>query len=152
MREYSSALITDILRREYPEVDMSIRKRLDDELPASLEDMTLIPTIIRSFKSIKGIQGDPWVNKRGSRALSENRELLVSVIILLYQPEKILRISNIRLKKFIITRTAAELNCSRDVLKKCISEIIVSFRAYKEFKSESYRLYELIKTENKFFQ
>jgi len=152
MREYSSALITNILRREYPEVDLCIRKRLDEELPASLEDVSLIPLVVRSFKAIKGINSEVWINKGGNRSISENRDLLVSVIMLLYQPEKVLSISNIRLKRFILSRMAAELNCSRDILKKRISCVIVAFRAYKEFKSETYRLYELIKTEHKFFE
>jgi len=152
MREYSAALVIDIFRKEYPEIESSIRQRLDDDLPQRLQDLNFIPEIISSFKSIKGISGNNWTNKSGTRVISENRELIMAVILLLYQPEKIMRISDLRLKRFILSKVSAELGCSRDVLKMSLAGIIVAFRAYKEFREETYRIYELIKEKHQFFK
>jgi|GEM_PF-2364981 len=154
MREYSSALIIDILHRDYPEVENMIMQRIGDTIPQKLENLELLPLVINSFKSIKGIQHSGWmrVNDISSNEIIKNRNLLIAVLLLFFHPEKILKVTDRKVKSSLLRNTAIELNCTLGALKMSISTVIVAFRAYKEFKAETYRLYELIKTENKFFE
>jgi len=154
MREYSTALVIDILRREYPEVESMIMQRIGNSVPDKLEDLNMIPKVINSFKRIKGITHSDWmrVNDADYKEIIQNRNLLIAVLLLFFHPEKILNVTDRFVKRNLLSTTAVELNCTIGALKMSTSVVIVAFRAYKEFKSETYRIYELIKTENKFFE
>ena len=154
MREYSSALVIDILHRDYPEIESMIMQQIGDSLPGRLNDLSLIPKVIESFKKIRQVKHSGWLKSTDIdvRDMIENRNLLIAVLLMFFHPEKILKVTDRKVRCNLLRDTAAELNCSVGALKMSISTVIVAFKAYKEFKSETYRLYELIKTENKFFE
>lgn len=152
MRHYNPALVVDILRKEYPEVNKRILQRIDNDIPMKLDDLELIPCIIKSFKVHRGVDHSEWINKLGSRDISEDRELLLSVVMLFFHPEKLIQLTTEKARYGVMSKMSGELNCGRDVLKKSLTAVIVAFRVYKSFHEEAYRLYELIKIENKFFE
>ncbi len=150
MREYSQNLVIDILRKDYPEIDNRIRQRLNESLPVRLIDINLIPKIVSSFKRLKQLKGS--INQPMNRESSEYRKLILAVIMLFYHPDKIILSTSEKTRYGILMAVASEIECSRGMLKMRLADVIVAFKSYKEFRDESYRLYELIKTENKFFQ
>jgi hypothetical protein len=159
MRDYSSKLIVNVLRNDYPDIDLIIRRKLDQDIPEQLSDLKLITNIVSSFKSLKSITYLQWSRKKeghregGHRiGIHEDRELLLSVILLFYHPEKLLRITKERTRYGVIRKTSEILNCPLGSLKMTIPYVIIAFRAYKEFREETYRIYELIKSEHKFFE
>lgn len=87
-----------------------------------------------------------------NRESSEYRKLILAVIMLFYHPDKIILSTSEKTRYGILMAVASEIECSRGMLKMRLADVIVAFKSYKEFRDESYRLYELIKTENKFFQ
>jgi len=152
MKEYNSDLVIDILRKEYPEIDTKIRQRINELLPENLQDLELIPKIINSFKIIKGLNYNSWISLNQNRSeVNDNRDLLFSIVLLYYHPEKILRMTDNRTRYGLISKMSNELKCSSGVLKNTLHAVIVAFRAYKDFREETYRLYNLINIENNFF-
>lgn len=154
MKQYSPALVIDILRKDYPEVDSQIRQRIDESIPSCLTDLNLVPAIIQSFKKIKAVDYSKWESERGCNRgkVHEDRELLLAVLLLLYQPEKILKMTNVYTKHRLLSTISKEINCSVASLKMRVPITILSYKAYKEFKKEAFSIYEQIKLENDFFQ
>jgi hypothetical protein len=153
MRQYSSDLVVQMLRKEYPEIENKIRLRLDTEIPDKLVNLNYLPAIINSFKAIKGVNYKSWTNSVGGprNEMIENRELLLAVIMLFYQPEKIMNLTTAKVKYNLTIRIAEELGCKESLINAALNSVLVIFKAYKSFKEEAYRVYELIKLENKFF-
>lgn len=152
MREYSPDLVVQMLRKDYPEIESKILSRIDNEIPAKLDDMSYLPKIVDSFKCIKYANYNSWMNSVGEprNEMIENRELLISVILMFYHPEKLMNLN--KKAKYILTiDVAAELGCTNYVIRKTISDVIVAFKAYRQFRDEVYRVYELIKSEHNFF-
>lgn len=154
MREYNSSLVIDILRKDYPEIESRILQRIDDEVPQKLSDMDLIPVIVSSFKFLKGIGECNWVSTTRSREkVNDHRDLLLAVIMLFYHPEKMMMITKDKAKYGLLCKVSYCLGFDENtILSKSLPAVIVAFRAYKDFKEEVHRVYELIKIEHKFFQ
>jgi len=149
MRNSNQSLVIDILRKEYPEIEYRIQQRIKETVPVKLEDFDLIPLIISSFKRIKGIEYQSWTGSPGGRKkLNIDRDLLLGTIILFYHPEKLMQMTHDKSKHGLMVKVADELSCNRLTLSKSLQPIIVAFKAYREFKEEVYRIYELIKIEN----
>ena len=56
MRQYSAALVIDIFRKEYPEIESSIRQKLDDDLPPCLQDKPLQSKVTDSHDLLRLVQ------------------------------------------------------------------------------------------------
>lgn len=152
MREYNSSLVIDILRKDYPEIESRILQRINDEVPHKLSDMGLIPGIIHSFKALKGIGECNWVSTTRSREkVNDHRDMLLAVIMMFYHPEKMMMLTREHSRPGILSTTAVSLQCKSSAIRKSLPAVIVAFKAYKDFKEEVHRIYELIKIEHKFF-
>lgn len=153
MKAYSVHLVVDILRREYPEIEMKIRQRIDDDIPEKLEDLSHIPQIIRSFTDLRGID-DLFmaIARYGSKEIWENLDLLLAVVMLFYHPEKVLQLTEEKARYGVMSAISTVLQCSNKLLQRRIAQVIVSFKAYRSFREETYRLYDLINKRNSFLQ
>lgn len=149
LKVYNSNLVLQILRKDYPEIDLKIRQRIDEDIPAKVYDLEYIPDIIKSFIALREIENlVVGISKYGSKEIWENVDLLLSVIMLFYHPEKVLQLTDEKLKYGVMSVISRELQCSNKLLQRRISQVIVSFKAYKSFKEETYRLYDVINFTN----
>lgn len=145
MKEYNIHLVVDILRKEYPEIELKIRQRIDDDIPGKVDDLSHIPEIIRLFTQIRGIDDLVMAIVRyGNKEIWENIDLLLAVVMLFYHPEKVLQLTDEKAKYGVMSAISNVLQCSNKLLQRRISQVIVSFKAYKAFREETYRIYELI--------
>ena len=154
MRAYNSNLVINILKKDYPEIENRILERIKNEVPDRLDDLNMVPKIIQSFIDIKELHYSEWTARPGQtvKPMLKDRNLLLAVLILFYHPSKILNLSSDKLKASLIIKTSIELECPKQVLKNTIADILVGFRAYKEFRDETYRVYELIKIKDNLLQ
>lgn len=149
LKVYNSNLVLQILRKDYPEVDLQIRKRIDADIPAKVDDLECIPDIIRSFIALRDIENlVAAISRYGSKEIWENVDLLLSVIMIFYHPEKLLQLTDEKLRYGVIGIIAKELQCNNKLLQRRVSQVIVSFKAYRNFKEETYRLYDMINSTN----
>jgi hypothetical protein len=152
MIDQHSALMITVLRRDYPEIAESISEKISRSMPEqTLEDLSMIEQIVISFKKEKGIEHHSWTWRKSQVSITRDRELLLAVVLLFYHPEKIIYHAPVRVKNGIIQTLSDNLGTSRVILSQTIPSTTIAFRVYEDFRTEVYRLYELIKTENQFF-
>lgn len=149
--QLSNKTIVQVLRKEYPDVIDKITSEYVADLPDNkLTDFSLILQIIESFKKIRGIHVKSFKNEIGQKKITDERILLLAVILLFFNPERLYGIK--RHDHLKISNAVSKLtDTSQVVLTKSLNDAVLSIKAYKDFKKEVYRLYELIKQENKFF-
>jgi hypothetical protein len=153
MQEYSPFLMVSVLRKDYPEIAEQISARIKKSLPEErLTDLSKVDLIIASFKKELEISAECWTNIKGSTRITQKRDLLIGVLLLFYNPEKLLRLVDQRTFCGLFIRASKIIGTSRAILSMTAPNVILAFRAYEEFRNEVYRLYDLIKTENKFFE
>jgi hypothetical protein len=153
MQEYSPVLMVSVLRKDFPEIAAQISARIKKSLPEErLTDLSKVDMIIASFKKELGISFDCWTNKKGNTRITYKRDLLIGVLLLFYNPEKLLQLVDQQTMHGVFKRADDILGTSKNVLVMASANVIVAFKAYEEFRSEVYRLYELIKIENNFFE
>lgn len=151
MQVLSNQAIVSILNKEYPEIIEKIISQANSLLPDNvMEDTSKIVLIVESLMAIKGFNLDSFKNKQGSHTNSENRNLLVAVVFLFYNPKRLYN---------IIQRDAKDLNniiagilgvdCRR--VRESAAIVTFNYRVYKEFKKEVHSIYEQINQEHKFF-
>lgn len=156
-----------ILFRDYPEIAQRIKAGIqskeDEEMPSFvLRSFELIPDIVEGFKKAKGIQEIIWVTQNGQKSrkrIVENRELLVAVILLFYDPERILGLKvSPKSKNGLVKAIAQYANCKPNPISDSAVKAIFAFKVYKDFKEEVTLLYEIIKdsqriyTKNKLYE
>lgn len=153
MNDQHSALMINVLRKDYPEIASSISEKIIKTLPEqSLTDLGLIDQIVTSFKKEKGIEDKNWTIGKAKVNITRERELLLAVVLLFYHPEKLFQLTDKATKYRLQTSLAAHIGTSPDLISMDLANVIVAFKAYADFKIEVYRLYELIKEENQFFK
>lgn len=141
-----------VLRKEYPEIAQVITEKIKDTLPEErLTDLSNIERIVATFKKIKGIKVDSWTNGKGRVNITYERELLLAVLLLFYDPEKIMQLVRRNTLPGILKQASALIGTSQEVLSMSIPGVIVAFKAYEDFREEVYRIYDLIRIENEFF-
>lgn len=153
--EYSSNLMVAVLRKEYPEIASIITEKIKETLPGErLDDLSNIEKIVETFKRERKVTVESWTtNSTGKRSkIIYERDLLIGVILLFYDPEKIMQLVRRQTTNGVMKEAAGLLGTSRETLCASTPNVIVAFRAYADFREEVYRLYELIKIENKFFE
>lgn len=149
LKIYNSNLVLQILRKDYPEVDLQIRQRIDADIPAKIYELEYIPDIIKSFIALREIEDlVVAISRYGSKEIWENVDLLLSVIMLFYHPEKVMQLTDEKLRYGVMGIIARELQCSNKLLQRRVSQVIVSFKAYRGFREETYRLYGVISITN----
>lgn len=142
-----------VLRKEYPEIAQVITEKIKDTLPEErLTDLSNIERIVSTFKKIKGIKVDSWTNGKGRANITYERELLIAVLLLFYDPEKIMQLVRRNTLPGILKQASALIGASQEVLSMSIPGVIVAFKAYEDFREEVYRIYDLIRIENEFFE
>jgi hypothetical protein len=153
MNDQHSTLMITVLRREYPEIAISISDKINKNMPErSVTDLTLINQIVASFKKDKGITESQWIKGKSKIKITESRELLIAVTLLFYHPEKLLQLTSTNTRYGVLKILSELIGTSLEVLSKSVPNVIVAFKAYEDFKIEVYRLYDLIKNENQFFK
>ena len=145
--------MVSVLRKDYPEIAELIAERITKSLPEKrLHDISNVDLIIESFKKELGISAKCWTNKKGSIRITDKRDMLIAVLLLFYNPEKILQLVDTSAVRGMFKRASEIIGTSPVILSMTAPNVIVAFRAYEEFRNEVYRLYDLIKIENKFFE
>lgn len=153
MMDYSATLMVTVLRKEYPEIANVIAERINKTLPEEqLTDIKQITSIVETFKKEKSITEENWTSGKTKVKITNPREELIAVILLFYHPEKLLQLTTGNTKYGVLKYLSDEIGTLPEILSMAVSNVIVAFRAYEPFKKEVYRLYELIKIENKFFE
>lgn len=151
--EYSSNLMVAVLRKEYPEIADIITEKIKEALPDErLTDLSNVEKIVSAFKKIKGIQVDNWTNGKGKTNITYERELLIAVLLLFYDPEKIMQLVRRNTVPGVLKQASALIGTSQEVLSMSTPGVIVAFKAYEGFREEVYRMYDLIRIENSFFE
>jgi len=151
--EYSSNLMVAVLRKEYPEIADIITEKIKEALPDErLTDLSNVEKIVSAFKKIKGIQVDNWTNGKGKTNITYERELLIAVLLLFYDPEKIMQLVRRNTVPGVLKQASALIGTSQEVLSMSTPGVIVAFKAYEGFREEVYRMYDLIRIENHFFE
>lgn len=137
-----------ILEKEHPEIAISIKEKIKKDFPEQvLSDLSEIKGIVDSFIRIKGISSINWVNNsrhnidKGKKRISDIRELLVGVVLMFYQPEKIIGLSMGNTRGGVMQNLSQVLDCSNNILSKSTANAIVAFKTYKDFKEEVYSYY-----------
>lgn len=112
-------------------------KRLKAEHPAIYLDLAGVKAgkadinaVIAEFCNITGITQEQLINRASLRFL------LLSVCIHYYQPEKILNMSNQRLKNGIFPAITNFCKCNRTVLSNWVGQIVFQFNVYEGFREE----------------
>lgn len=153
MNDQHSALMITVLRKDYPEIASIITAKISNSLPErSLDDLQHIPQIVASFKNAKGITEQNWTEGKSEIKIVESREQLLAVVLIFYHPEKLMDLTSANTKSGVLKTLAGILKTQRPVLSISVASAVVAFKAYEEFRQEVYRLYELIRIENKFFK
>jgi len=153
MNDQHASLMITVLRKDYPEIATLITAKISKSLPErSLYDLQHIDQIVASFKLAKGITEQNWTEGKSEIKIVESRDLLLGVILMFYHPEKLMDLTSLRTKSGVLKNLALALGTKQPVLSLRVAIVIVAFRAYEEFRLEVYRLYELIRIENKFFE
>lgn len=151
--EYSSNLMISVLRKEYPEIAQRITRKIKETLPGEqLTDLSNIGKIIATFKREKQVKTDHWTNGKGKANITYKRDLLVAVLLLFYDPEKIMQLVRRNTIPGILKQASVLIGTSQEVLSMSTPGVIVAFKAYEDFREEVYRLYDLIRIEHRFFE
>lgn len=142
-----------VLRKEYPEVAQRITRKIKETLPGEqLTDLSNIGKIIATFKREKQVKTDNWTNGKGKDNITYKRDLLVAVLLLFYDPEKIMQLVRRNTIPGILKQASVLIGTSQEVLSMSTPGVIVAFKAYEDFREEVYRLYDLIRIEHRFFE
>jgi len=153
MHDYSPNLMVSVLRKDFPEIAEQISNRIKTTLPGDrLYDLSSIETIIESFKKERGVTADNWTNSKGKANITYERELLIAVLLMFYDPEKIMQLVDRQVFKGLLYHASKLIGTTNAVLSMSVPGVIVAFKAYQDFREEVYRLYDLISIENKFFE
>jgi hypothetical protein len=153
MNDQNSALMITVLRNDYPEIARIISEKINKTLPEqALHNPKLIGQIVASFKNEKGIDELNWIKGKSAIKIVESRELLTAVVLMFYHREKILNSSPEKTRSGVLRELRKQIGVSQEVSSKTAANAIVAFKVYENFRQEVYRLYELIKIENKFFR
>lgn len=153
MNDQNSALMITVLRNDYPEIARIISEKINKTLPEqALHNLKYIGQIVASFKNEKGINELHWTKGKSTIKIVESRELLTAVVLMFYHREKILNSSNEKTRYGVLRELRRQIGVSQEVSSKTAANAIVAFKVYENFRQEVYRLYELIKIENKFFK
>lgn len=151
--EYRADLMVAVLCKEYPEIAAVITEKIKEVLPAEqLTDLSHIKDIIDVFKRIKGIKVDNWTNGKGKVNITYERELLLAVILLFYDPEKMMQLVQKNTAPGVLKQTSKLTGASQEVLSMSVPGVTVAFKVYEDFRSEVYRIYHLIRTEKGLFE
>lgn len=142
-----------VLRKEYPEIAQRITRKIKETLPGEqLTDLSNIGKIIATFKREKQVKTDNWTNGKGKTNITYKRDLLVAVLLLFYDPEKIMQLVRRNTIPGILKQASVLIGTSQEVLSMSTPGVIVAFKAYEDFREEVYRLYDLIRIEHRFFE
>lgn len=157
MQYANSALILNILHRDYPDVAVNINRQISQALPAyRLTDYAAISGIVKSFESAAVIAEKHWpqsefvaLSLTGDEQrlckITEVREILIAVVMLFYQPERLLGLDTGCARRGLLKELAEVIDTNRFLLSHSLSNAITRYRAYKSFKAEVDWLYEQIK-------
>lgn len=153
MHEYSSNLMVSVLRKDFPEIADKIAYRIKTTLPEErLYDLSNIGLIVDSFKKERGVTAENWTNTKGKASITYERELLIAVLLMFYDPEKIMQMVDRHIIKGLLIKASKLIGTTSSVLSMSVPGVIVAFKAYQDFREEVYRLYDVISIENKFFE
>lgn len=145
--------MVSVLRKDFPEIAEQISNRIKTTLPGDrLYDLSRIEIIIESFKKERGVTADNWTNSKGKANITYERELLIAVLLMFYDPEKIMQLVDRQVFKGLLHHASKLIGTTNAVLSMSVPGVIVAFKAYQDFREEVYRLYDLISIENKFFE
>lgn len=147
MKAYDSTLVINVLCADYPDIASRINQKIQTAMPELiLNDLSELETIIDRFCKLKGLEYDTWSNQPGQTRITNDRELLLALIIMFFQPEKINGLHYGRIKQGIVKNLSIHMNCSKEIISQSISCALDNYRIYADFKEEVDQLYETLKS------
>ncbi len=151
MMSYPSEFIINVLRKDYPDINLEISEKIRQSLPEkSLNDLSQISVIIRSFLKAKGLTCFRWQNQPGQKKVTDTRELLLAVVLMFYHPEKIHGFTAREKKTGMVKALSELIECRQDIISKSMMSAVSAYRTYRNFREEVQRLYDVIKGDVKF--
>lgn len=144
--EVSQVLVLNVLQRDFPDVAEKIMSKIRSSMPEMvLSDTDQVQTVINAYCKIRDIQFDTWSNKPGIKRITYERELLLTVMIMFFQPEKLNGLSDDVVRYGLIKELSKCMICSKNVISISISNCISNYRIYNDFRNESNEVYNQIK-------
>lgn len=152
-------IILTILKNEYPEIAKAITQLIDQTLPKSiLSDYRLIPAIVTIFKKRTGITQVDWTKSsqlvdttlfddQKQHKVTEIRSVLIAVMLMLYHPEKLLNVVNENARSGLLLHLSSTLKCNKPTLSYTLSNAIVYYSAYKNFRRIVDKMHRIILVE-----
>lgn len=169
MTQYSPAIICALVEKEYPDVYQTLVTRLSESLPAKrLTDLLHACRVVNDLEDLLEIKGIDWTNAeakvsyrirpdemRYSR-VTDVRELLIAVLLLFYQPEKIYRYNYSPVKrspaKQGLTKMISEITgISVGQLSHVTINTVSHFQSYKAFRADVQHLYQALNEKTDYF-
>lgn len=165
MQDNSHSIIVSVLRKEFPEIAKSIDEMINLKMPDFvLEDFSQMQLIKETFIELF-IHNDKiiWRNST-DRVLcrlssdeyrlckvTEIRDMLMAVLLMFYQPERILTFGDekVKRKNGIVKEATSILDCYSTDVGRSLVNSITFYKSYPGFRDEVDRLYKEIK--NKIF-
>lgn len=143
MGNFNSSLMLNVLVRDFPEVVDRINAKIVESMPkVVLSDTSEIEKIVNQFCKLKKISLESWSNQPGKSRITDERELLLAVIIMFFQPERLNGLCEKRIKTGIVKELSTALNSGKQVISRSISSAISNYKIYPDFKKKVHQTYD----------
>lgn len=147
MKAYNSTLVLNVLCNDYPDIASRINQKIQSAMPEMiLNDLSELKYIIHEYCKLKGLLYDTWSNQPGQTRITNERELLLAIVIMFFQPEKINGLHDSRIKQGIVKNLSIHMKCSKEVISQSIACALDNYRIYADFKTEVDQLYDKLKS------
>jgi hypothetical protein len=160
-----NSLMINVLYQDYPDIASIITDKINAWLPEqTAHDISLIENVVLDFNTELSISGIVWSNSTGRvnckfgddeirmLKITEVREMLVAVVLMFFNPEKILGLSNAAASKGIVKELSRLTDCSKSQLSFDINNAISYYkRSYRGFRADVDMIYAAIKVKRNYF-
>lgn len=143
MSSYSSAIVLNVLWKEFPDVANRITDKIKSAMPEIvLSDPNEIKTIVEDYCELKELSLETWCNQPGQTRITDDRELLLAVVIMFFQPERLNGMCEKQIKRGIVKELSIVMKCSKRVISESILASINNYKIYSDFKFEVHNTYD----------
>ncbi len=144
---YHSALVLNVLWKEFPDVANRITDKIKSAMPeVVLSDPNEIKTIVEDYCILNDLNFETWSNQPGQTRITDDRELLLAVIIMFFQPERLNGMCEKRIKQGIVKELSIVMKCDKAIISQSISSAINNYKIYSNFKGEVHEMYDQLKS------
>lgn len=158
----SPAIIAYALQRNHPDIYQKLQNEITSTLPVQkITEIKMLNLIVADFCQLLELKSPDWRDSRSMIAcnaqqqreyrMTEIREMLLGVVLLLFQPERIYQVLPGQIKSGIIKSLSNILNVQKPTLSVGANTAITHFKAYKEFNSDVLYVYHQLINKRNYF-